>query len=598
MIPDKNPDPNLIKNLRQYFETKPRPGFLPALKSDLMDQAAAKTSLPHHQKSRKTALILASALTALVLILFITPVRDAIGQVFVELFQTAESDAIPHPPAQTLIAGTATAEYQATTAPDQVVINPDYEATISPDSVFTAEMILFQVERSAGYDILEPAYLPEGFELTSASFDWGTRIVHLVYDRDGENSLIIDQEPVTGMESCDLCTEIGPDTAISAVQIGDLVGEYVKGGWKENNGNSYWTSDPDMQTLRWQSEEMVFDLNYQGDPDQITQSDLVEIAENLVNRIPDPGSQEVATLSVEEVEQAAGFDVLVPSKVPSIFKFSGGSYLPDENMTFLFYDLMGRRTNGLRIAQEPITETDDCDLCSEIGPAANIQSVQIGDVPGELVNGVWMLEDGYKKWRNEPWVVRLRWQKNDTVFEISFFGPPMTMTKSSMVHLAESMASSNAPLAGFNVTPTAPAPETTQIPDPAKLENANMTIEAVEQAAGFDVLEPAYLANQEFYGANFDAYTKIVYLFYQDGMTIRQERYTDMTDCELCAEVRYSAIFRYVQIGDIEAEFLFDANMLKQLHWQVDNIFYDLSYDHDPSELELDDLIQIAESFQ
>ena len=597
MMPNKNPDHNLIKKLRQYFEVDPRPDFLPALKDDLVDQVADKPSPLHRQQPRKTAFILASALTALVLLLFITPVRDAIGQIFVELFHQTESDSIPHPPAQTLIAGTATAEYQATITPNQVV-NPDYEATIGPDSVFTAEMILFQVERSSGYDMLEPAYLPDGFELTGASFDWETGIVHLAYDLDDENSLTINQEPISEAVSCDLCTEFDSDTSVSAVQIGDLEGEYVKGGWKEDGGNRYWTSDLGIQTLRWQSDDMAFDLQFQGDPDQISQSDLVKIAENLVNRIPDPASQEVATLSVEEVEQAAGFDVLVPSKVPSIFRFSGGSYLPEENMTLLFYDLVGHHTHGLRIAQEPITETDDCDLCSEIGPAANIQSVQIGDTPGELVNGVWIFEDGYKKWKNDPWMVRLRWQSNDTVMEIMFFGPPMTMTKSNMVHLAESMASSNAPLALFNITPTAPSSETAMIADPSKINNADMTLEEVEEAAGFEIITPTYLANQEFYGANFDPRSNIVFLFYLNGLTIRQEPYTGIADCDLCAVVRSGARFRYVEIGDIEAEHLYGAQMTQHLRWQENNTFFDITYEHDPSELELDDLITIAESLQ
>ena len=90
-------------------------------------------------------------------------------------------------------------------------------------------------------------------------------------------------------------------------------------------------------------------------------------------RTPDPASSEGANMTIEEIEQAAGFDVLVPSLIPSKLKFTGGSYLPEENITSLFYGLLGNNYNGLRISQEPITDTDDCDLCSEIGPAANVQ---------------------------------------------------------------------------------------------------------------------------------------------------------------------------------------------------------------------------------
>jgi hypothetical protein len=64
-------------------------------------------------------------------------------------------------------------------------------------------------------------------------------------------------------------------------------------------------------------------------------------------------------------------------------------------------------------------------------------------------------------------------------------------------------------------------------------------------------------------------------------------------------------------VGDIEAEYLFgawkytDPNNLdftvpqpKQLRWQDNNTFFDIIYDHDPSEMSLDDLIAIAESLQ
>ena len=160
-------------------------------------------------------------------------------------------------------------------------------------------------------------------------------------------------------------------------------------------------------------------------------------------RTPNPRTDPNST--IEEIEEAAGFDVLVPSMVPSIFKFSGGAYLPEENMSILVYDLVGLSTNGFQISQEPVTSFEDCNLCSDIGPGANVQTVHIGDSEGEFVIGVWKFEDGYKIWTPEPWMRKLRWQTNGTVFEISFFGPPMTMQKSDMVHLAESMTSSNEP---------------------------------------------------------------------------------------------------------------------------------------------------------
>lgn len=448
MIHKKNLDPKLDESLRQQFEVQPQPDFLPALKSDLMDQAA-RHSQAHYPKTRKTALVMVGVFAALALILFITPVRDAIGQIFVELFQEAESNVLPYPPAQTAIA-----------------------------------------ERTAAAG-LAPTNTPEA------------------------------------------------------------------------------------------------------------------------TRTPDPSGYRGATMSVEEVEQAAGFDVLVPANVPMIFKFHGASYLPDENISILFYDLVGRNTNGMSIAQEPITIENECYLCSDIGPAANVNAVKVGDADGEYVVGGWHLENGYRIWGNTPWNVTMRWQTGDTVYQISLFGPPMTLRKSDFINIAESMASSNDPLAGYDATPTATPQDIVRTPDPMDIENATLTLEEVQQTAGYEILTPAYLAGQEFSAANYNEETNIVYLFYGEELLLRQEPFTSMVDCQLCIETRYGATIKQVMIGDIEADYLFgawaytDPNNLdftvpqpKQLRWQENNTFFDLIYDHDPSEMSLDDLIAIAESLQ
>jgi hypothetical protein len=450
MIRNKNLDPELNENLHQHFEVQPRPEFLSTLKSDLMNQAAAQRTQAHQRKTRKTALVMAGVMAALALILFITPVREAIGQIFVELFQEAESNVLPYPPAQTAIA-----------------------------------------ERTAAAG-LAPTNTPEA------------------------------------------------------------------------------------------------------------------------TRTPDPSGYRGANMSVEEVEQAAGFDVLVPASVPMIFKFHGASYLPDENVSILFYDLVGRNTNGMSIAQEPITNEGDCDLCSDIGPDANVNSVKVGDADGEYVVGGWHLENGNRIWGNNPWNVTLRWQTGDTVYQIFIFGPPMTLSKSDMINIAESMASSNEPLAWYGLAPTAtPQQDAVRTPDPANVENATMSLDEVREAAGYEILTPSYLAGQDFSAANYDEETNIVYLFYGEELLLRQEPFTSMVDCQLCIETRYGAEVRQVMVGDVEAEYLFgawkytDPNNLdftvpqpKQLRWQENNTFFDLIYDHDPSEMSLDDLIAIAESLQ
>jgi hypothetical protein len=452
MAQNKNLDPKLKEQLHQYYDVDPRPGFLPELKRDLQDRYATRPAMRLHL--RPAVLAVAGAMIALVLVLFATPVGDALGQVLVELFQTTEDDVLPYPPAQTAIAGyTKTAAQGPTNTP-----------------VFTA------------------------------------------------------------------------------------------------------TKTPD------------------------------------VTPTPEPGYLFAATMTVDEAEQVAGFDILVPVDIPDYLAFRGVAYDPERNITRIYYDLIGRSTNGLSVAQEPVTGMADCDLCADIGPSADLKEVQIGDVTGQYVAGTWILENGYRIWKNNHWMKRLIWQTDDTVFELTFFGPTSRMLSKDLVEVAESMVRENPQP---SPTPSATPLGAAKTPDPSLKENADMTLEEVEQAAGFDVLAPDYHAELSFYGANFDLNTNIVYLFYEEGMLIRQEPITGLVDCDICAERRAQASYRDVQVGDVEAEYAFGAwgyidpeglpfavAQPKRLRWQVDNTVYEILYDHDPSDLNIEDLIKIAESYQ
>lgn len=179
---------------------------------------------------------------------------------------------------------------------------------------------------------------------------------------------------------------------------------------------------------------------------------------------PDPGSRESANLNIGEVEEVAGFDfltpallphanpyygapideatnrvmifpdwqtVLVPAESPDAREFFGASYDPKTNIAYLWY-------RNFVIKQEPITGMHDCDLCTEVGSDAEINNVQIGDVPGGIVIGVWNLIGETKYWKNEPYMQRLRWESNSVVFEILYDYIPGTMTYESFIEMAES----------------------------------------------------------------------------------------------------------------------------------------------------------------
>jgi len=278
MSQNKNLDSQLNEHLRQHFDAQPSPDFLPALKNELMGKATANQSLSRLHKTRRTAWVLASALTALVLILLITPVRDAIGQVFVELFQQAESNVIHYPPGQTAVAGyTQTAALGPTSTPDALTTpTPKPTRPYTPSSKEFATFSIEEVEEMAGFDVLAPTYLPI-MQFYGANYDPETNIAYLFYD----GYMLIMQEPISGTDDCDLCSEIGATARITPVQIGDAEGGYVAGYWIWDNGNKYWRSDPSMQRILWQSNDTVFAIIYDGHPSNIDMDDLIAIAESL-----------------------------------------------------------------------------------------------------------------------------------------------------------------------------------------------------------------------------------------------------------------------------------------------------------------------------
>jgi hypothetical protein len=122
---------------------------------------------------------------------------------------------------------------------------------------------------------------------------------------------------------------------------------------------------------------------------------------------------------------------MVPIYLPKM-EFYGANYDPATNIVYLFYN------GNMLIREEPISGMEDCDLCSEVGGTARISEVQIGESEGIYFIGVWELRDENKYWRNDPWIKRLRWQSNETVYEILYDGHPGNINKDDLIAIAES----------------------------------------------------------------------------------------------------------------------------------------------------------------
>ncbi len=142
---------------------------------------------------------------------------------------------------------------------------------------------LNEAESQVGFDVLEPAILPEGMIFLGASYDPVLTMVSQSFGySESDRGILISQQPVHSPEPCDLCNLIGASAEVETVQTRGTTGEYVVGVWKADEvGNWIWEYEPYLQRLRWQEHGMAFEILYMGPPEQVTKVDLIAIAESM-----------------------------------------------------------------------------------------------------------------------------------------------------------------------------------------------------------------------------------------------------------------------------------------------------------------------------
>jgi hypothetical protein len=225
--------------------------------------ARAAWTRPAIARRRAYAFSGLTLMLAIALVVF-TPQGRTLAQGLIQLFTRAESDSLP------------VQAWQLTPVP----------ATESPDPGFIFNQVMTDVGKQAGFDVLEPAWMPGILSFDGASYDPNLNIVRIFYrynlgGTDMTNGLVVRQEPFQTTDDCELCGLVGASAEIETTQIGTTTGEYVVGVWKLTDSGPVWESDPYMQTLRWQAGGMAFELSYMGDPTDVTRDDLIAIAESM-----------------------------------------------------------------------------------------------------------------------------------------------------------------------------------------------------------------------------------------------------------------------------------------------------------------------------
>lgn len=156
---------------------------------------------------------------------------NAWAQGLLQFFTHTGSDALP------------VQAFQLTPIPEST--SPD------PGDINNANQTIAEIEQQAGYNVLEPGWLPGGISIVGATFEPEHHVARIFY-RDVEgNALVVKEAPFQQSDDCELCGKVGASAPVEEVQIGSTQGEYVEGVWKLTDNGPIWVPDPYLKTLRW-----------------------------------------------------------------------------------------------------------------------------------------------------------------------------------------------------------------------------------------------------------------------------------------------------------------------------------------------------------
>jgi len=351
-------------------------------------------------------------------------------------------------------------------------------------------LTIAQAKAQAGFDIWEPARLPQVLYFEGAAVKPETQVVSMFFGLDQKrwvgntDGLTISQQPA--QPDCELCgfvvgnlvqaeavypgKVVGANAVITSLTVGSSPGQYIEGGWVANDDNGMkWENDPNVKILRWQAGANAFELCYWGV--DVDQAALLSIAESMTSLevSATPGAltkfNPYYPLTLAQVTEQAGFDLLEPTILPEFLSFGGGLYEQELGITNLIYPLIEgyydeladpaldiTADHALIIKQQLAPNPETCKLCGFIVKAATINDIDYpGKIIGEQPETVWIGEieaqfsqghwesansEGFWTWDTDT-PLCLRWLADGIAYELTYYGSDLT--KDDLIAIAESM---------------------------------------------------------------------------------------------------------------------------------------------------------------
>lgn len=403
---DKKNIQSILKDAVEHEVPASQIDLLPHVKERLVAGVNQQGEKMNSTTTRRVSRVALAALTvfALLALAFVTPQGRAFAQSVLQFFTRAETNSFPV---------------------DVIEPNPLQLTAEPPTSLIT----IVEAEIRAGFDVAELPFVLDGFQYLGARMYRDA--VALEYEALGGGGNLILMQSKDGYVESDW--DKVPGDAIVQVKIGDVDGEFAQGTFVVMAGESSatWNASAPILRLRWVKDGIWFDLTKFGDGqgiEYLNRDELIELASRVTTN--------PFLLTIEEVQQYAGYDVLVPSTSPGGMTPLGAAFDPTLQMTSLSIGY-SESERIILIKQQPIESPETCHLCGLVGASAAVQQVQINDASGEYAEGVWELTDNGPVWRDDPFLKTLRWQKDGMAYELIYMG--IDLEKDSLVEIAESM---------------------------------------------------------------------------------------------------------------------------------------------------------------
>jgi hypothetical protein len=171
--------------------------------------------------------------------------------------------------------------------------------TFFPASLEVAEAL-------AGFKILVPTFLPDGYVNVAIDYSAEDQHVGLLYYKDSQSSQVYFLQQRTAFSEHQ--SIIGASALIQKLQVNDAPAEYVQGDFDDAGSTSTvdrlrWNPLGDQGRFRWEKDNFYFQISTGRDIDSAT---LRHMAESLKQHMVTPNATPIPPLAFEETPLSSG----------------------------------------------------------------------------------------------------------------------------------------------------------------------------------------------------------------------------------------------------------------------------------------------------